>query len=90
MDAPDITFSPCTTGWKPPKVRYSPTSALIPGPRSWRPASPRCNARRREAEVSKFAWAEMDGAAPEHGDASPDPALGGSNGAGRCQQKVAP
>jgi hypothetical protein len=41
--------------------------------------------------VSKFAWAEMDGTAPEHGDAYlARPSAGGSNGAGRCQQKVAP
>jgi hypothetical protein len=26
MDAPDVTFSPRSTGWKAPKVRCSPTS----------------------------------------------------------------
>jgi hypothetical protein len=31
MDAPDITISPCFMGWKPPEVRCSPTSGLIPG-----------------------------------------------------------
>jgi hypothetical protein len=29
MDSPDITFSPCTIGQKPPKVRCPPTSRLL-------------------------------------------------------------
>ena len=91
MNPPDITFSPCGTGRKPPKVQCSPTSALIPG---------RGHGRRRAHSAT------LGGGRPEcptlpgpkwtvrHQSTvmptSTVPTLERSTDAGRCRQRVAP